>query len=364
MKRFLLALFCFCVSGVVIAEQTVDLYQAKSLVKSQSERQRVLAAKVMLENVLIRVSGRADVADNTVVQSALRRTKQYIYEYSYAQTDELIESAQGEVIPASLLIIKYSPAQIEQLLRDAGLPFWPANRPSVLVWVVANQAGGLEVINNEETWKLLQNAAELRGLPIMSPVFDLEDHLAVSAKTLWDIDERTIRQASERYNTDAILVVRYSTLSSGNYRANWQLMYDQEGQTFDGTSSDLGGLLGRTMNTVTNHFSALYAINANDTNARNITMRIENISEFSDYKRIEQYLTSLALIRRVQIGRVAGSTIILQLFTDGDIARLEHTLALGGQLIPEAASSVSLPSNRYLARGTPSSPLLYRLAEQ
>lgn len=363
MKRFLLTILCFVVVCQAQAEQTVDLYQAESLVKSQSERQRSIAAKYMLENILIRVSGHGNVSQNAVIQQALKRAQQYIYEYSYAQTDEILADADGQAVPASLIVMKFSPVLVEQLLRDAGLPFWPASRPSVLVWIVANEADGLQVLESEETWGTLKDTAQLRGLPIMSPLFDLEDHLALSAQALWDIDERAIRQASERYKTDAILVIRYSALSGGRWRANWQLIYGEGSRAFDGTGSDLGGLLGNTINTVTDYFSALYAINANDANARNIVMRLNNIIQFADYKRIEQYLSQLALVRRVQVSQIVDGSMTLQLFTDGDIARLEHTLALGGQLVPEASQSVSLRSNRYLARGTSSSPLMYRLAD-
>ncbi len=345
-----------------VAEQSVDLYQAELLVTSQSERQRVMAAKVLLEDIIVRVSGETDAGANPVVKRALAKAQDYIYEYGYAETDELTSSLTGQAGTETVakVILKFSPVLIEALLRDADLPFWPANRPTVLVWVVASEAGGLKVVNTRDVWQTLQINALVRGVPIISPLFDLEDHLALPAESLWNMNERQIQDASSRYKADGIIVLRYSILSNGQWRANWQLLYGNRGRAFDGVSQDVEGLLGQTIDSVAEHFAGLYAISSDDENVNSIVMRFDDVTEFSTYKSIEQYLSKLALVRRVDVKEIGGSRLTLQLYTDGDIARLKHTLALDAFLVPKDSNSVSLPGDRYRAYGTTDSPLLYR----
>lgn len=359
--RYLLLLCALTSAGVASADTVIDLYRADALVKSQSEAQRAKAAKQALAEALVRVSGNASAADNPAVQKALSRAQDYIYEYSYRSTDETLESLQGTPQPASRVEFKFSPALIEQLLHDADLSFWPANRPTVLVWLVVNTASGRDLVSDLNTLTQLRDRADSRGLPLMMPLFDLEDHLAMSAEALWQFDARPIREASERYRSDAIVVVRASELSGSRWRADWQLLHAENAPSFDAEGESLEALLPRVADTLADHFAALYAISPSEANDSSVVLHINNVASFADYKNIERYVTRLALVRHAQLIRLDPQGVTLELYTEGSVDRLQSALALGEVLMP-ASDSVSLPSNRYLISGTPSAPLQYRLA--
>ncbi|WP_339900304.1 DUF2066 domain-containing protein [uncultured Gilvimarinus sp.] len=359
--RYLLFICTLILSGVAGADQVVDLYSADALVKSQSEAQRAAAAKQALADTLVRVSGSTTVADNPAVRQALVRAQDYVYEYSYASTDEALEAIDGTLVPASRLQLKFSPPLIEQLLRDANLAFWPANRPTVLVWLVTNTPSGRDVASDLPTLTVLREHADERGLPLMVPLFDLEDHLAMPADALWQMDERQIREASERYRADAIVVVRASELSGQRWRADWQLMHADGTPSFDAQGESLESLLPAVVDTVADFFANRYAISPSEAGDANVVLQVNNVESFADYKKVEHYLAQLALVRRTQLASLNADGLTLRLFTEGDVARLQNTLALGGVLLP-ASESVSLPSNRYLVPGTDNAPLQYRLA--
>jgi len=358
--RYLLLICAVALAGTTYADQVVDLYSAQALVKSQSEAQRGAAAKHALAETLVRVSGATGVSDNPVVRQALVRAQDYVYEYSYASTEQTLEAIDGSQVAASRLQLKFSPALIERLLREANLAFWPANRPSVLLWLVVNSAAGQEVSSDLSSLTLLRDRARERGLPLMVPLFDLEDHLAMSADALWQFDQPQIRDASERYRADAIVVVRASELSGNRWRADWQLMHSDGNPNFDAQGESLEALLPAVIDTLADHFSALYAISPSEMDA-NVILQVNNVESFADYKKVETYLTQLALVRRTQLDSLSSRGLTLRLFTEGDIARLQSTLALGGVLLP-ASDSVSLPDSRYLVPGSASAPLQYRLA--
>ncbi|MCP8898109.1 DUF2066 domain-containing protein [Gilvimarinus xylanilyticus] len=361
LRFFFVLLLLF--GGAVQAEQKVDLYSANELVKSQSLAQREAAAKHALERVLVRVSGSQQAATKPQVRDALVRAQDYVYEYSYSGTDETLEGIEGEPVPASRLHLKFSAALVEQLLREAGLTFWPANRPEVLVWIVENSGAESQIVSDSERWQTLREQAALRGVPISAPLFDLEDHLAMPAQTLWQLDAPTIREASERYRADAILVVRYSQLSDGRFRGDWQLMHSEGEASFEGQGETLAPLLQAAVNDTADRFASLYAINPSETGSASIAMRVDNVTSFATYKQIERYLSSLALVRRVQMHSLSEQGLILQLFTEGDITRLENTLQLAQVLTP-ASDSVSLSANRYQRRGSLERPLRYRALGQ
>jgi hypothetical protein len=359
--RYLLFICALALAGTASADKVVDLYSAEALVKSQSEAQRGAAAKQALADTLVRVSGSSAIADNPVVRQALVRAQDYVYEYSYVSTDETLETLDGSEVAASRLQLKFSPPLVEQLLRDANLAFWPANRPTVLVWLVANTPSGRDVVSDLPAMTVLRDRAQERGLPLMIPLFDLEDHLAMPADALWQIQERQIREASERYRADAIVVVRASELSGERWRADWQLMHDDGAPSFDSEGDSLKALLPAVIDTVADHFAARYAISPTEAGDANVVLQVNNVASFADYKKVENYLSQLALVRRTQLANLNTDGLTLKLATEGDIARLQNTLSLGGVLVP-ASDSVSLPTNRYLVPGTASAPLQYRLA--
>jgi hypothetical protein len=359
--RYLLLLCAVTLASGASADTVIDLYRADALVKSQSEAQRAKAAKQALAEALVRVSGNASAAANPVVQQALNRAQDYIYEYSYRSTDETLESLQGTPQPASRVEFKFSPALIEQLLRDADLSFWPANRPTVLVWLVVNTPDGRDLVSDLNTLTQLRDRADSRGLPLMMPLFDLEDHLAMPAEALWQLDARSIREASERYRSDAIVVVRASEVSGSRWRADWQLLHSDNAPSFDAEGESLEALLPQVADTLADHFAALYAISPSEASESSVVLHINNVTSFADYKNIEHYLAQLALVRRVQLMRLDPQGVTLELDTEGRVDRLQSALALGEVLLP-ASDSVSLPSNRYQIPGTASAPLQYRLA--
>lgn len=357
-RYILFVLFLVLWAAGASAERVVDLYSADTLVRSQSEAQRAAGAKRALEEALVRISGVPDAAERPVVRQALINAENYVYEYSYQSTSETLEDPTGEPVPASRLILKFSPRQIEGLLREAELPFWPANRPAVVVWMVANTAAGMMVLSDEAMYQELRDVAGERGLPLITPLFDLEDYLALPPDVLWQQDEATIRQASERYRADAVLVLRFSELSSGHWRADWRLLHSEGNISGDGQDESQHPLRVSALNAVADRFASLYAISPSASGAGQVSVRIDNVDDFGTYKAIERYLKSLALVRRVELDNLSDNRLGLTLYTEGDILQLENTLALDGRLLPDVSSS--LPQNRYVPRGTAANPVRYQ----
>lgn len=341
------------------AEQVVDLYSAEVLVTSQSAKERRRAAEEGLRKVMVRVSGNPEAAEGAEVQTALSQAEDFIYEFNYVSTSETIEVGE-EARPASRLVMKFSPVEVERLLRSAQLSFWPANRPGVVVWLVTRNDEGLTRVSEGEERDWLRKSARERGVPLAMPLDDLEDRLAISARQLWEQDEEAIRNASRRYEAEAILVGRYSETSGGQWRSDWQLYHDLGDPTFYVREASLETVMSQAINETANHFAGLYAIVPREEGPNVTIMQVNGVDNFGDYKAAEHYLEALAVVRRAEVIAVRPGAMTFRLMTEGEPSRLYGMLERDRRLVPSIDSSrISLTGNRFQPEGTQTNPLVY-----
>jgi uncharacterized protein len=342
------------------AGQVVDIYRAEVLVASQSASERRAAARHAFEELVQRVSGDRSAVEHEQVREAISRAQDYIYEFNYSSTRETLE-VDGREVPAMRLALMFSPGAVESLLRSAGLPLWPANRPSVLVWLVNEDADGLHQIVDDDQRQLLRDHAQKRGLPLILPLQDLEDRLALSARELWSMDETAVRRASNRYSANAILVGRYSRTSSGMVRSNWKLFHPLGDPAFAIDTDSPSDLLSQALDRVADHFASLYAIRPREEGPDATVIQVAGISDFGGYKSAQAYLQGLAMVRRAELVALRPDALTIRLYVEGDMSRLLSTFSMDGRMLSSTQSDeVSLPENRFLPRGTLVNPLLYR----
>lgn len=356
---------CFTFAALLLAaaplraEQVVDLYTAEVLVATQSAADRERAAREAFAALVVRVSGDTGAMEQSAVREASRRAQDFVYEFNYASTDDTIE-VDGEERPATRLVLKFSPVEIEQLLRSAELSLWPANRPAVLYWLVAREDDGARRVSGSQERDWLKEHALLRGLPLISPLDDLEDRLALSARQLWDLDREAIRSASARYDSDAVLVGRYSETSSGQWRSDWQLYHGMGNYGFNVNAESKQAMITSAVDVLADHFASLYAIVPREEGPDTLVLQLSNIEGFGAYKAAETYLEDLAMVRRVEMISVRPGVLLFRLVTEGDVERLLSTLRLDSQLVPAAQSGhVSLVGDRFQPQGTMANPLVY-----
>ncbi|WP_347331243.1 DUF2066 domain-containing protein [Marinimicrobium locisalis] len=344
---------------VVRADQVVDLYTAEVLVTSQSEAERQRAAREGLADLVVRVTGDTQAREHPQVQEALTRAEGFITEFNYGSTRETVEVG-GEARPASRLVMRFSSVEVERLLRSANLSLWPANRPGVLVWMVTREGGDLSRVSDSERREQLRARARVRGLPLVVPLNDLEDRLALQARQLWELDEEAIRKASQRYDAEAILVGRYSETTGGQWRSDWQLYHNLGNPTFYVRADSVEGVLSQAIDETANHFASLYAIVPREEGPGTVVMQVGGVDGFGEYKAVERYLEDLAMVRRAGLITLRPGVLTLRLMVEGDRSQLLGMLERDGQLVPAMQSGrISLSGNRFEPEGTLANPLSY-----
>lgn len=169
-----------------------------------------------LDDMLIRYSGLRELPASPALQSAQQQAGRYI-----AQTQTRNENGEKTAD------VSFDPAAVQHLAQTLGLPVWNHDRPAIMLWLVDNRgnnsAGERRIMLDQEysaAREQLRQVAMERGIPLLLPLGDLEDNMAVSASDVYGNFINPIAAASLRYQPDAVLVA-----SLNNDSLAWHL-YD------------------------------------------------------------------------------------------------------------------------------------------
>lgn len=335
------------------AEQRVDLYQVEALVPNQSAQARSQAAAEALAQVLVRATGDAHIEEDERLAVELERAQSYVLQFGYGRTDQTLINDEGEEMPAVLVRFQFSEPAVEKLLKRLQLPVWPANRPSLLVWLVQDQwPDGRVLVTDAQILAGIKAEAMRRGLPVQFPLWDLQDQMALTVDQLWAFDAQAIRAASVRYPSELIVVGRFSKTSSGQYRGVWQWL-DGEQQGFADAQADaINAWAAPMVDQLADTLAARYAIQPGLDNTGQLLMTVVGVDGFSRYREVLNYLEALEALASVRVARVEGANLFLSLTPESDLAHLQRALALDRKLLPEPTLAP--------VDGSVNNPLMYR----
>lgn len=201
-------------AGGVQAAEVNDFYLVRLPVSGAqlTDAQRSEA----LDDMLIRYSGLRELPASSALQSAQQQSGRYI-----AQTQTRNENGEKTAD------VSFDPGAVQHLAQTLGLPVWNHDRPAIMLWLVDNRgnnsAGDRRIMLDQEysaAREQLRQVAMERGIPLLLPLGDLEDNMAVSASDVYGNFINPIAAASLRYQPDAVLVA-----SLNNDSLTWHL-YD------------------------------------------------------------------------------------------------------------------------------------------
>lgn len=385
--------FSFCSISSLQAAEDLPIYRAIGSVKSQADNERNAAASIYFGEVIVRASGRREALMNPIIQAAIPKASSYLFSFSYTgNKTEIIEGKPQQRIGIQL---DYSAQAINQLLKQAELPLWPTQRPTVLIWT-AYQDGlpnsvELQRVPDEMAMAQLQSQIYLRGLKIQTPELDLEDNIALSAHDIWEVNLEKIKAASVRYKPDVIVIARYQPVSKGSippaktfdemnqdgsitpletleseiqpaavtepeidtqdadlpeivpvgpWVVEWQVIDATGQQEWQDQTAEAPELFRNFANKLADHLAAQYSITLGQQTAQTYYMHVGNVRHFSAMKRSQAYLKSLALVQKSELIRVNEQGLFLALTIEGDARLLAATLLLGKRLLPEFSAPV------------------------
>ena len=350
------------VSAPASAELVKGLYEGSIIVQSQSAKERKKASRELLSQVLVKVSGSRQIESNEVIRRAVRHPDSYVQQFSYKSqvvnvSDEYISvtpSQQSLTQPLEEktvyeLSLQFNANALEKLLLEANLPLWPNNRPTVLIWLVSKNEDGLRYFVNENDpsgiYDSVLQAANDRGLPVVTPLLDLQDQTQISENDVWGLYHQLIRQASKRYNADTILVGRLDPISDDRWDVTWMFLTNDT-TVFDATAMDLNSAIHFGIDRIADNFAEQYAITPNELEQGNILLQVDEVDNFEKYSALASYLEAQAAIKKVTVVQVEKDTIYYRLEVQGNFQQLREAIALDKKLLPKPiAMFADLPAS-------------------
>ena len=307
------------------AATVTNLYQAQVALPDTDRQSEQAARKQALEQVLIKVSGQSDIVENEVVAKALGSSSQYVSQFSYANRD-------GQ----RTLQLTFDRSRIRTLLTQANSTFWGEQRPSVLVWLVEDADRSRNIIwdqSNNELAKQIQSEGDRRGVPVMMPIGDFEDVTAISIPDIWGGFVQPIATASQRYQPQAVLVVRARQQDGEQVALNWQLYSgnveqlarNQVAPSEGRNSGEALTTVGQMIDSVADILGAKYAVPLGGDTSGQLAVVVENIQSSKDFFTLERLITNLTSVAGVNAYRIQGDRVefTVQLLSTEDVFQRE-----------------------------------------
>ena len=335
-----LAVCWFAITASVPGMELQGLYAAQVAVANQDQNERQRGFQLALEQVLVKVSGERALVKRPSIAQALAQPERYVAQFRYRT--EIAPAAALGAPPERTLVLwtEFDGPAIDTLLREAGLPVWSRVRPSVLLWFAVERANGPVVLGADnagdlaKVLKVLRETATQRGLPLILPLLDLEDQSRLSESDLWGGFEEDILKASERYQSEAVLVGKAYRLLTGLWETHWKLLLGGASRGWSLRGEALEPLLEQGIHQAADVLAERFAAAGGPTELNTIELMVGGIHSLDDYASTLAYLQALDPVQAVRVSRVEGDRVWFVVDARGGRAAVREVIALGRKLVP------------------------------
>ncbi|MEZ5541647.1 MAG: DUF2066 domain-containing protein [Pseudomonadota bacterium] len=328
-QRTLLLIVLLCLPWG-LARAATDLFESEMVVSDQSAGVRNSALQAALREVVVRVSGQRGVLDTEPVQELLKHPEQLVQQYRY-----FTEAQQTP--PVLKLWVRFDGDAIREAVQQQGLAYWGGERPDTLIWLAVEDRGRRYVVSaddDSDVHRALAAAARARGIPVVFPLMDLEDQAAVHFSVIWGGYFDKVVTASARYRPQSVLIGRLNRSPSGGWAARWELNVGGRSGSWTDSNQQLDALARQGIADVADRQAEQLAVATATSVAGGVAIQVEGIETLAAYARINNYLTTLTSVRKVEVSEVTPTVVRYSLQLGGSQDSLMRTIAIGTVLEP------------------------------
>ncbi|WP_226801771.1 DUF2066 domain-containing protein [Alkalilimnicola sp. S0819] len=323
-----------------------SLFDVRVPVANGGAQAREQAMPAALEQVLARLTGQGGLAADERLRDLLPRAGRYVQRYSYEQ---------GEDDAPPTLRLSFDDRALRAALAERQVPVWQQGKPAVLAWVAVEQGRERDLLGGEDDPALRQamrEAARDYGLALLFPLLDLEDRRSIRVSDVWGGFADSVLTASRRYEASAVLSARLNQDRAGRWQGAWRLYLGGEAAAaWQSRGESAQGALADGMRGLAQGFAARYAVVPGQREER-LRLRVEAVSQASDYAWLQQRLAEVPGVSGVGLARAEGRDLEFELALDLAPERVLGTL----DRVPW------LRRQEVQAGGTAGVPHLYRLS--
>jgi len=335
--KFISILWLFLALPLQAAE-TKGLYESEVPVSSQGASARTEGLREAMNEVLVKVSGTSRVSDDAELADAISSPGRYVQQYRYSSD----MAAGGRLV----LQASFDRKSIDKLLRDHGYTIWGKARPATLVWLGVEDNGSRVLVGANDgglIHKLIADQAERRAIPLKLPLLDSTDRRQVQAADVWGDFLDTIKDASARYDVQAILVGKLYPVSGGRWAARWTLDYHGDVKRWQSQSSDVSQVVTEAVDKVADQLAKSFA-QSFASGSGEMLLRVDGVSNLDEYRRVLDYLRGVHGVKQVNAESVSANAVRFHLYTSGGSDAVLRVIALGNTLEQVEHSQPVMPS--------------------
>lgn len=270
-------LFVGCLSLMslpALAETVNNLYQVREPVSGQTPDEKTRATQAALETLVGRLTGDPKAAQGPGLAAVRKDPQQIISQYGY------------DAGPPESLQVDFDPASTDRALRQAGLPLWGSNRPVIMAWWLNDATDGANLVGDgQASAEPLRRAAQHRGLPLRLPLADLGEQGIGSAKTLDGNDVTPLKQASERYGSDAILAV-HALENGGQWQGKWHLWLGDKMEQGSATGASSAELADAVLLSVSQRLAPRFVVKPGASSGMALEVQGMNLERYAQLGRL------------------------------------------------------------------------------
>lgn len=355
--------------GLSSADVVKNLYEASVPVTSQSVQERQMALQTALTEILVRVSGRQEVASGLPlpqIETALMHPEHYTQQFRYQKVTQPADVEGGKPQTGQALLVTFDHTAIDDLLRRSGLPIWGHTRPVTLVWLAIDDRGQRFLVSNNDTHiahQLLLSKAKRRGIPLRLPLMDLTDRAMVRTSDVWGNFEENIIKASSRYQPDGILVGQVYQGFNGFWHARWTFHLQGRRYEWNKQGAVLAEVIDPAIDATADTLGQTFAQydNQNGADNRAVLVEVKDVQGLPAYNRVVNYLNSLSSVSAVEPSLVTSNKVLFRLKAQSDRLGVAQSISLGHVLVAEPVQVAATKVDKDGKNVSATPDLVYRL---
>lgn len=285
---------------LVLAPRAEALRQVRVFeVNVSSQADPAVQALSGLRQVLVRVTGARDAANDPALSGILAQAQQYVI-------------ATRPAAGGSGTTLVFDAAALQRDITAAGRAIWASDRPLLLVVLTGGPASG-SFENRRQVEGALDAAGNRRGQPIR-----VARPEALNLPAEGDIPVEVALAAAQRLGADAVMI-GYGDAAGDGGTWRWSLAAPGISESWSGSLDE--GVNGATDIFVRNAqaFAALPE--------QSIFVEVENVPALRDFARVADILGAAAGVQNVQLAEVSGSRATFSVVARGGADSLQSALA-------------------------------------
>ena len=196
-----LLLYCFLPQAIQ-AEPLDWLYEVHVPVSARTQELAEQAIDVAFTILLIRLTGKTDVMQEPSLAGSPTLAQAHVNQFTYTER----EDQKGDI--TDLLVVSFTRDTVEILLRENKLPVWPADRPSILLWLTIhdrNESWFVERLSH--SGEKIFERARTRGVELILPNEKDPARANLTTSSIVGRFWLDLHEVSKSYSTDMIAAV-------------------------------------------------------------------------------------------------------------------------------------------------------------